>query len=110
MKNFVQPGVNLTLAAPRDLASGEGFLVGAIFAVASTAAKTGEQVVGVTEGVFELPKAAGAVTQGAKAYWDDTARKITTVAAGGVLVGAFVDAAANADAVGRAKLTGQIAA
>ncbi|MBB3910842.1 DUF2190 family protein [Sphingomonas desiccabilis] len=109
MKNHIQPGVNLTLTAPRDLASGEGFLVGSIFAVASTAAKAGEQVVGVTEQVFDLPKATGAVTQGAKAYWDDAAHNVTTVA-GGVLIGAFVDPAASAAATARVKLTGQIAA
>ena len=110
MKNFVQPGKNLELIAPRDLKSGDGFLVGSIFGVASTDAPSGSKVVGVTEEVFDLPKAAGAVTQGAKAYWDNTAFVVTTNASGTVLIGAFTQAAASGDAIGRVKLTGQIAA
>jgi predicted RecA/RadA family phage recombinase len=110
MKNYVQKGENLTLTAPRALLSGEGFLVGAIFAVASAAAASGAPVVGVTEEVFDLPKAAGAVTAGVKAYWDNTAFVVTTSASGTVLIGAFTQAAASADATGRVKLTGQIAA
>jgi len=110
MKNYVQKGQNLTLTAPRALSSGAGFLVGSIFAVASADAALGAPVVGVTEEVFDLPKAAGAVTPGAKAYWDNTAFVVTTSATGTVLIGAFIQAAASADATARVKLTGQIAA
>lgn len=110
MKNYVQKGENLTFTAPRALASGAGFLVGSIFAVASADAASGAPVVGVTEDVFDLPKATGAVTAGAKAYWDNTAFVVTTSASGTVLIGAFTQAAASADATGRVKLTGQIAA
>lgn len=109
MKNFVQPGENLTLVAPRKLTSGAGFLVGSIFAVASTDAESGATVVGVTEGVLDIAKAAGAVTPGAKAYWDNTAFVVTTNASGTVPIGAFTQAAASGDATGRVKLTGQIA-
>ena len=110
MKNFVQPGANLSLVAPRTLVSGAAFQVGAIVAVASTDAASGAPVVGVTEGVFDLPKATGAVTPGAKAYWDNTAYVVTTSASSTVLIGAFTQAAASGDAAGRVKLTGQIAA
>lgn len=109
MKNFVQPGENLPFVAPRTLTSGAGFLVGAMFAVASTAAESGAPVIGVTEGVFDLPKAAGAVTPGAKAYWDNTAFVVTPNASGTTLIGAFTQGAASGDANGRVKLTGQIA-
>ncbi len=110
MKNYVQKGENLTLPAPRALNSGDGFLVGAIFAVASAAAAQGAPVVGVTEDVFDLPKAAGAVSPGAKAYWDNTAFVVTTSNAGTVLIGAFTQGALTGDATARVKLTGQIAA
>lgn len=109
MKNFVQQGVNLTLTAPRDLASGAGFLVGAIFAVASTTVKAGDPVAGVTEGVFDLPKAAQAVTPGQKLYWDNTNFVLTTTEGSNTLVGASIQAAGTGDATARAKLTGQIA-
>ena len=62
MKNYVQPGETLTLTAPRALASGAGLLVGSIFAIATADAAQGANVEAITRGVFDLPKAAGAVT------------------------------------------------
>jgi predicted RecA/RadA family phage recombinase len=108
MKNYVQKGQNLTLTAPRALASGDGFVVGAIFAVASAAAAQGAPVVGVTEEVFTLPKAAGAITQGQRLYWDNTAFNLTTTATNNTLVGPAVTAAASGDATVAVKLTGQV--
>jgi predicted RecA/RadA family phage recombinase len=104
MKNFVQPGDNLELIAPRALASGGGFLVGALFAVASTDAASGAVVEGVTRGVFDLPKAAGAITQGAKVYWDNAAFNVTTTATNNTVIGVATQAAASADATVRVKL------
>jgi predicted RecA/RadA family phage recombinase len=109
MRNTVQPGVNLTLTAPYALTSGQGFQVGVIFAVASTDAASGAEVVGVTEDVFTLTKAAGiAFTQGAAAYWDNAARNVTTTASGNKLIGAATQAAAGGDATVNVKLTGQV--
>ena len=108
MKNFVQPGDNLNLIAPRTLTSGSGFLVGSLFAVASTDAASGATVVGVVRGVFDLPKAAGAVTAGQLLYWDNTAFVLTTTASTNKLVGAAVQAAQSGDATGRVRLTGQV--
>ena len=104
MKNFVQQGENLTLTAPRTLTSGAGFLVGSIFAVASNAAANGAPVVGVTEGVFDLPKATGAITAGAKVYWDNTAFNVSTTATNNTLIGVATQAAASNDATARVKL------
>lgn len=109
MKNYVQPGVNLTLIAPYALTSGQGFQVGNIFAVASNDAASGAEVVGVTEDVFDLTKAA-AVTPaaGGLAYWDNTARNVTTTSTSNKLIGAFTQAALAGDATTRVKLTGQV--
>lgn len=105
MKNFVQPGDNLDgLIAPRALASGNGFLIGALFAVASNDAANGAPVVGVTRGVFDLPKATGAITQGQKLYWDNAALVVTTVAAANTIIGFATQAAASGDATARVKL------
>lgn len=109
-RNYVQPGDTLTLIAPRNLTSGDGFLVGGIFAVALTAAAAGAPVEGRRIGVFDGAKAVGAWTQGQKLYWDNTAFNLTTNASGTTLVGAAAQAQASADTVGRALLTGQIAA
>lgn len=104
MKNFIQPGEALTLIAPYDVASGGGFLVGSIFAVASIAAVNGAEVVGRTVGVYDLPKATGAVTQGAKLYWDNTNKVLTTTASGNTLVGTAVRAQQSGDATARVRL------
>lgn len=104
MKNFVQKGENITLTAPRALTSGAGFLVGALFAVASADAANGTTVVGVTIGVFDLPKATGAVTAGQKLYWDNTAFNVTTSASGTTLIGVATKAAASGDATARVRL------
>ena len=58
MQNFIQKGENLTLTAPAALVSGQAVLIGSIFCVASGAAASGAQFVGVVWGVFELPRAA----------------------------------------------------
>ena len=105
MKNFVQLGDNLDgLVAPRALASGEGCLIGSLFSVASNATAQGAPFVGVTRGVFDLPKATGAVSQGAKLYWDDTAHVVTTTATSNTLIGVATQAAASGDATARVKL------
>ena len=99
MKNFIQPGGTLTLVAPHDVASGDGLLVGSIFAVATGDAVSGANIEAMTEGVFDLAKTeAQAWSQGDKIYWDDTAKECTTVAPGNVLIGvAVVDAADPSD-------------
>jgi len=38
MKNYVQPGKTITLAAPYAVSAGDGLLVGAIFGVATASA------------------------------------------------------------------------
>lgn len=92
MKNFRQEGETLRLKAPYDVVSGNGFLVGAIFAVALHSADAGNDVNGKTEGVFDLNKHAGAVmAQGDRAFWDDTAREITTISEGNKLVGVVTE-------------------
>jgi predicted RecA/RadA family phage recombinase len=49
-------------------------------------------------GVFSVPKAAGAVTQGAKLYWDAANSVLTTTASGNTVVGVAAAAAAGGDA------------
>ncbi len=111
MKNYIQCGERLSLAAPYDVASGAGFLVGSIFAVASTDAVSGDNVEGVVEGVFSLAKvSAQAWTAGAPIYWDNTAKNCTTTATSNKLIGVAVAAAANPSSVGSVRLNGSFAA
>lgn len=107
MKNFVQPGANLTLAAPYDRLSGEAAMIGSIFGVASNNVTSGDDGVFVTEGVFDLAKAPSqAWTAGAKVYWDATNKYLTTTASGNTLVGVATAAVAGGagDTTGRIKL------
>jgi len=110
MKNYVQAGEHLTVAAPYDAAGGTGVKTGSIFGIAQGDVLSGANVVLVRKGVFSVAKvSAQAWTVGAKIYWDDTAKLFTTVATSNTLVGAATAAAANPSAVGEALLTGQVA-
>lgn len=110
-RNYVQPGETLTLVAPRTLASGDGFAVGGIVAVALAAAAASAPVEARRVGVFDMTKATGAAwTQGQKLYWDNTAFNVTATAGSNALIGVAAQAQASADTVGRVLLTGQIPA
>ena len=109
MKSFVQHGNVLSFAAPYAVASGAPFKVGALVAVAVTAAVSGAPVEGMLEGVFQLPKVgAQAWAVGDKIYWDDTAKLMTTTAASNTLVGVATAAAANPSTTGTVYLDGAI--
>lgn len=107
MKNFVQSGDRVTVAAPYDVTSGAGCLVGTLFGVASYTALSGADVVLATEGVFDIAKtSAQAWTLGAAIYWDDTNKVCTTTASGNTLIGKALAVAANPSATGRVRLNG----
>src|SRR5215475_7332995 len=88
MQNFFQPANVVDLIAPRDLRSGEGFVVGVIFGVATKDAKTGAVIPTLVEGGVGLKKAAGYTpTAGAAANFDHGAAVQTLGATGGKVVG-----------------------
>jgi len=112
MKNFVQHGKTCTFTAPYDVSSGDGFLVGSIFAVANADAKSGEEVEGDCEGVFDLTRETGASTNftaGTKVYWDNTNKRTTKTATSNTLIGAALLDAAVDDATARVRLNGTVA-
>jgi len=107
MKNYHQPGSSISVAAPADVASGAGVLVGSLFGIAGHDALSGAPVEIHFSGVYTLPKLeAQAWTVGAKVYWDDTNKHLTTAATGNKLVGAAVQAAANPSTTGVVRLDG----
>ena len=109
MKNFIQTGTSLDLTAPRTLTSGEGFLVGSLFAIATTSATTDNELSGAIVGVFDLTKASGeAWNTGDPVHWNDTAHAVTTAAAGNTLIGCAVAIATTAT-TGRVRLNGTVA-
>jgi predicted RecA/RadA family phage recombinase len=106
MKNYLQPGKTVEVAAPANVASGDFILVGTFGGVCQLAAPSGALVPIVREGVFTLPKAAGQVwAQGVQLYWDAVAKNFTTTSAGNTKWGGAFAAAASPDATGQVSFT-----
>jgi predicted RecA/RadA family phage recombinase len=101
MQNFVQKGDVLTFTAPSGgVVSGTGYLIGSLFVVAVVTAAAGDPFAGVVRGVATLAKASGAWTEGAKLYWDDTAKNVTTTATSNKFIGHAAAAQASGDTTG----------
>ena len=91
MKNSIQEGEVLPIAAPYAVASSGGALIGAVFGVAVNALANGEVGSFQLEGVYSLPKATGAAANlYAKAYWDNTNKNVTATSTSNTLIGVFV--------------------
>lgn len=106
MKNYIQPGDVIPLTMAGTVKSGDGILVGTIFGIAATNGIAADVVNCATTGVFELPKATGALTQGQALFWDNTAKKVTGTAASNKLIGAAINAVASGAATVRVRLAG----
>ncbi len=108
-KNYIEPGQAITVAAPYNVASGAGCLVGSLFGVAQTTVLSGATVEIVTQGVFDLVKVGSqAWTVGVRVYWDDSAKNCTTTASTNKLIGVAVAAVGSGagETTGRVLLTG----
>jgi predicted RecA/RadA family phage recombinase len=109
MKNSIQEGDSLALAAPYAVSSGGGALVGAVFGVAITDLANGEVGTFALEGVFTQPKVTGTSTggaQGAKAYWVAATKNISAASSGNTLIGVFAATCADGDATCTVRLNG----
>lgn len=108
MKNYVHDGAALDLTAPYAVSSGGGFKVGDIVAIASNDAASGDSVVGVVHGVFDVTAEGAGSGQvwaaGDKVYWDDTNKRFTKTSTSNTLAGYAIAAKLTADVVGRLKL------
>jgi predicted RecA/RadA family phage recombinase len=107
MRNFVQPGHLITVVAAAAIVAGSGVLVGSLFGIASTDAAEDDQVELAVDGVFDIAKTA-AITfdPGDDVYWDNTAKKVTSVADDNYKIGVAIAAAVGADATARVRLNG----
>ena len=105
---YIQDGHALDITPSADLAAGDVVVAGDLIGVAAgdiTAHTLG--AIQVT-GVFEFPKATGvgtALSLGAKAYWDDTAKVATATAGANKPLGKVARAAADEDTKVRIRLT-----
>jgi predicted RecA/RadA family phage recombinase len=113
MKNFIQHGDTVTVAAPSGgIASGDGVLIGSLFGVAATTQAEGSDVEISTRGVFDLPKATGDdFTLGAEVYWDTTTKKaVNNMSTGGgdARIGVALEAAGSSATTVRCRLDGVV--
>jgi len=96
-KNFIADGATIDVVLTADCISGDPIIIGDKVGVAFVDGKTGETVTCLITGVWELPKVAEAIAQGATVYLkaDGT---ITTTASGNKIAGLAYMAAASGDA------------
>ena len=107
MRNYIQPGSSLAIAVPYagGILSGQGVLVGALFGVAAVDGAQNAIIEAATQGVFDIAKEpALAITAGARLFWDNTNRRLTTTLTGNFQVGVATQAALAADTTVRAML------
>ena len=96
MKNYIQPGIVISILAAAALTSGTPVAVGCLLAVPTGDIANGATGEAQIEGVFELPKLSTAdITAGEKLIWDVSAGQfIVASAATGDLDGCAVAIAA----------------
>lgn len=109
MKNFVQPGSLVTVAAPATVVSGQMLRVGLLAGVAVNDAASGQPVQIATEGVFDVTKAGSqAWTVGAAIYGTGTTTLVATTATttGNILLGVAMAAVGSGagETIGRIRL------
>jgi predicted RecA/RadA family phage recombinase len=96
--NFIAGVDRWELPAPYAVTSGQGLLVGALFGIALATAANGANVPVSFEGIFDVTKEPSlAITQGARLFWDNTNRRLTTTATSNFQVGIAVVAAGASD-------------
>lgn len=79
MRNYIQKGDSIEFVATAAIASGAIVEVGALAGVSCGAYAIGDVVVVSLCGVYNVPKGAGAITQGAKVYSDAAGNATATV-------------------------------
>jgi predicted RecA/RadA family phage recombinase len=85
--------------------SGGGYKIGDLFGVSAVTAAAGAPFELAVAGVYTLPKAAGAIGEGAKVYWSAANANVTTTASGNTLIGHAVGAYAESDTAADIRLS-----
>ena len=106
MAKYVQRGeaLDFTNSTENKINAGDVVVLGTRIGVAGSDIAAGAVGAVHVIGVFEFPKATGAITLGAAVYWDDTNKKITTTSTSNTLAGFAVAAAASGDETALVKI------
>jgi predicted RecA/RadA family phage recombinase len=113
MTNYVAEGEVFNYTVPSGgVTSGDLVLLGALVGVAVNTGVEDDLIAVNVCGVYEVAKAAGAISQGAAVYFDEDNAEVTTATSGGspwaslVLAGYAYEAALSGDATVKVKLVG----
>ena len=98
MGSYVQEDCLLDYTPSAAVAAGDVVVLADLVSVAVRPIAANALGAVAVEGVFSLPKATGAVSQGAIVYWDATAGNITTTAGSNKRAGKAAAAALSGDA------------
>jgi len=92
MKTFKQGGEILTLTAPSGgVVSGTAYLIGSLVVIATETVAQTLPFTALAVGAVDVPKVVEeGWTEGLKLYWDDSAKKFTSVVSTNTLVGVAV--------------------
>ena len=87
MKNFIANGKVLTYTVPSatTIVPGQLLIIGGLNGVAQTGGTAGDKISVALVGVYELPKATGAIAQGALVYWNATGNPVVGAAGSGAV-------------------------
>lgn len=98
MASYVQGDCLVDYTPSAAVAAGDVVVLADLVAVAPRAIAANALGAVSVEGVWSMPKATGAISQGAIVYWDATAGNVTTTSSGNKRAGKAAKAAASADA------------
>jgi predicted RecA/RadA family phage recombinase len=96
---------NIDYTPPADLAAGSVVVQGTLIGIATRQLLAGRIESLAIQGVFDVEKAAGAVTAGQVIYWDSVAQLATTTVGSNTLMGKAVRGALGGDTRVRVLLT-----
>lgn len=97
MASYVQGDCLLDYTPGSAVAAGDVVILNDLVAVAPVAIAANKLGAVSVEGVWSMPKASGAIGQGALVYWDATNGNITTTSSGNKRAGKAAAAAASGD-------------
>ena len=105
---FIHNGVAIDYTPTVNVPAGAVIVQGELIGMTRTPIAANTLGSLAVEGVFDIAKATGtgtAIAAGANCYWNATTSQATTVATGNKLLGKCIQAAADADAIVRVRLS-----
>ncbi len=96
--NFIEKGEVLNYTATtKNISSGDVVIIGTISGVAKTDIAVGEMGAVHITGVYSLPKALEAITQGAKVYWNSKNNNVTILKPDNIPIGVAANNTISSD-------------